>query len=98
MTSECPLWIAAEDRAFLEDKSHEDILRVSDVSQENLEEIVRRGEPVIVTDALRGRTGSLFLFSLNMANLSTFNLITKTGVLQNVHFELNLRGVMVRRG
>ncbi|XP_033629137.1 uncharacterized protein LOC117291500 [Asterias rubens] len=53
MTSECPLWIAAEDRAFLEDKSHEDILRVSDVSQENLEEIVRRGEPVIVTDALR---------------------------------------------
>ncbi|XP_038048795.1 uncharacterized protein LOC119722645 [Patiria miniata] len=53
VTSECPIWISAQERAFLNDRSHDNILRVSDISREDFEKIVRRGEPVIVTDALR---------------------------------------------
>ena len=54
LTSECPLWMSSEERAYLEQRSQRHIRRVSKITREEFTEYVSRGEPVIITDAIRG--------------------------------------------
>lgn len=53
LTSECPLWMSSEERAYLEQRSQRHIRRVSKITREEFTEYVSRGEPVIITDAIR---------------------------------------------
>ena len=56
-SSECPLWMTAKDRAYLEDRSEQQIRRVANINREDFIQLVSKGEPIIITDALRGRLG-----------------------------------------
>ncbi|XP_077997771.1 uncharacterized protein LOC144450897 [Glandiceps talaboti] len=53
LTSPCALWIPADERAYLNDPSDQIIQRLSNVTPEQFAEFVNRGEPVIVTDAMK---------------------------------------------
>ncbi|XP_072034354.1 LOW QUALITY PROTEIN: uncharacterized protein [Amphiura filiformis] len=53
LTSECPLWIAAKERAYLENRSDQEIRRVTNITQREFIEIVKQGEPIVISDALR---------------------------------------------
>ena len=53
--SKCPLWMTARDRAYLEDRSEQQIRRVTNIGKEDFIQAVSKGEPIIVTDAVRGK-------------------------------------------
>ncbi|XP_002737289.2 uncharacterized protein LOC100372678 [Saccoglossus kowalevskii] len=53
LTSPCAMWIPADERDYLLNHSDEQIKRLSNISKEEFAEYVKRGEPIIVTDALR---------------------------------------------
>ena len=49
------MWISAAEKAYLEDRSDHEIKRVADISQQEFIDFVKQGEPIIISDALRGR-------------------------------------------
>ncbi|XP_071822248.1 uncharacterized protein [Apostichopus japonicus] len=53
MTSPCPPWISAEERAFLEKQDYHQVRRFHDISKADFEEQIDKGEPFILTEAMR---------------------------------------------
>ncbi|XP_070571043.1 uncharacterized protein [Ptychodera flava] len=53
LTSPCALWIPADERAYLNDHSDWTVKRLSNVTANQFIDFVNRGEPVIVTDAMK---------------------------------------------
>ena len=54
-TSECPSWLAAEERAFIDDRLEETVRRIpGPKTPEEFEELIDFGEPIIITDAMKG--------------------------------------------
>ncbi|XP_033102055.1 uncharacterized protein LOC117105115 isoform X3 [Anneissia japonica] len=62
MTSPCPNWISAEERAFIRNSSPKQIRRVSNLTFAEFEQIVNAGEPIVVSDGMKDWPG---LGSLN---------------------------------
>lgn len=57
LTSECPSWIPAEERSYLDDRLSETLRRIpSPKTQQEFEDLIELGEPLIITDAMKGRS------------------------------------------
>ncbi|XP_030829651.1 uncharacterized protein LOC586955 [Strongylocentrotus purpuratus] len=55
LTSECPSWIPAEERSYLDDRLSETLRRIpSPKTQQEFEDLIELGEPLIITDAMKG--------------------------------------------
>ncbi|XP_072181121.1 uncharacterized protein [Diadema setosum] len=55
LTEECPSWIPAEERFFLDDRLEETVRRLpSPETPEEFEELILQGEPIVITNAMKG--------------------------------------------
>ncbi|XP_041478145.1 uncharacterized protein LOC121426065 [Lytechinus variegatus] len=55
LTSECPSWLPADERSYLDDRLAETLRRItSPKTQQEFEDLIELGEPLIITDAMKG--------------------------------------------